>query len=153
MANLTFLSSLAGIEPEGSYKTSLYYPFYLYSNHCRGTSLDVFTRCATYDTAIFKNIPVLDVTAVINEAAGKLFVNVVNRSETDAIETELELQAGDYTGKGQVHLITADSLDATNTIEEEQVSIATSELKFKRNRVSHTFPAHSLTQLEIELKQ
>ena len=152
MANLTFLSSLAGIAPDGSYKTSLYYPFHLYSNHCRGTSLDVLTRCKTYDTAIFQDIPLLDVTAVLNEDAGKLFVNVVNRSETDAIDADIELQAGDYTGKGQVHLITADSIDATNTAEKEEVRIATSNLNFKRNHISHTFPAHSLTQLEIPLK-
>ena len=153
IANLTFLSSLAGITPDGSYKTSLYYPFYLYSNHCRGTSLDVLTRCETYNTEIFQNIPMLDVTAVINEAEGKLFVNVVNRSETDAIEADVELQAGDYTGEGKVHLITANSLEATNTIDYEQVSIATSDFKFKRNRISHTFPAHSFTQLEIPLER
>ncbi len=153
MANLTFLSSLAGITDDGDFKTSLYYPFFLYSNHCRGTSLDVFTSCESYDTQIFKDIPYLDVTAVLNEADGKLFVNVVNRTETDAIPAELELQAGTYTGKGKAHLITADSLDATNTAEEEQVRTQTSSLKFKGKRLSHTFPAHSLTQLEIELKQ
>ena len=89
---------------------------------------------------------------MLNEDAGKLFVNVVNRSETDAIDADIELQAGDYTGKGQVHLITADSIDATNTAEKEEVRIATSNLNFKRNHISHTFPAHSLTQLEIPLK-
>ncbi len=78
---------------------------------------------------------------------------MVNRTETDAIPAELELQAGTYTGKGKAHLITADSLDATNTAEEEQVRTQTSSLKFKGKRLSHTFPAHSLTQLEIELKQ
>ncbi len=153
MANLTFLSSLAGITPEGDYKTSLYYPFHLYSNHCRGTALDVYTRCATYDTTIFQDVPYLDVTAVLNEADGKLFVNVVNRSETDAIATDLDLQAGAYTGAGKVHLITADSLDATNTAEQEQVRITTSDLSFTGNVIHHTFPPHSLTQLEITLKR
>ncbi len=153
MANLTFLSSLAGLTDDGDYKNSLYYPFFLYSNNCRGTSLDVLTRCDTYDTTIFQDIPVLDVTAVLNEAEGKLFVNVVNRSETDAVEAELDLQAGDYTGQGQIHLITADSIDARNSMGDEQVRIVTSNLKFKRDRISHSFPAHSLTQLEIELKK
>lgn len=151
MANLTFLSSLVGITPEGDYKTSLYYPFYLYSQHCRGTALDVYTRCASYDNAVFKAIPILDVTAVLNEAEGKLFVNVVNRSETEAIPADLELQSGAYTGKGQVHLVNADSIEATNTATEEKVRIVTSSLAFTSNRISHTFPAHSLTQLEIAL--
>jgi len=153
MANLTFLSSLVGITPEGDYKTSLYYPFYLYSQHCRGTALDVYTRCASYDNAVFKAIPILDVTAVLNGAKGTLFVNVVNRSETEAIPADLELQSGAYTGKVQVHLINADSIEATNTATEEKVRIVTSSLAFTGNRISHTFPAHSLTQLEIALEK
>ena len=151
MANLTFLSSLVGITPEGDYKTSLYYPFYLYSSHSRGTALDVYVRCETYSNQVFKEIPYLDVTAVLNESDGKLIVNVVNRSATDAMPAEIELQSGAYTGKGQVHLVNADSIEATNTATEEQVHIVTSDLKFEGNRVVHTFPAHSLTQLEIAL--
>ena len=153
MANLTFLSSLVGITPEGAYKTSLYYPFDLYAHHCRGTALDVYTRCETYSNKVFKDIPYLDVTAVLNEADGKLVVNVVNRSETDAIAADIELQSGAYTGQGQVHLINADSIEATNTATEEQVRTVTSDLSFTGNRINHTFPAHSLTQLEIALQK
>jgi alpha-N-arabinofuranosidase len=153
MANLTFLSSLVGITPEGDYKTSLYYPFYLYSNNSRGTALDVYARSDSYSNEIFKDVPYLDVTAVLNESDGKLVVNVVNRSETDGIPADLELQSGAYTGKGQVHLINADSIEATNTATEEQVRIVTSDLEFTGRRISHTFPAHSLTQLEITLQQ
>ncbi len=153
MANLTFLTSLTGITPEGGYKTSLYYPFFLYSNHCRGTALDVHLRCATYSNKAFKDIPTLDVTAVLNAADGKLLVNVVNRSETDAIAADVELQSGAYTGKGRVHLINADSTAATNTATAEQVRTVTTDLAFTGNRLAHTFPAHSFTQLEIALKK
>jgi len=153
MANLTFLSSLAGITPEGAYKTSLYYPFELYSNHCRGTALDVYTRCDHYSNKLFKDIPLLDVTAVLNDANGTLVVNVVNRSETEAIPADVELQSGAATGKAQAHLVTADSLDATNTAKEEKVHSDTSDLTFTGNRITHTFPAHSFTQLEIPLKK
>ena len=153
MANLTFLSSLVGITPAGAYKTSLYYPFYLYSNHSRGTALEVYTRCEKYTNKVFKDIPYLDVTAVLNESGGTLVVNVVNRSETEAIPASVELQSGAYTGKGQVHLINADSLEATNTATAEKVRIETSDLEFTGNRISHTFPAHSLTQLEIALQK
>jgi alpha-N-arabinofuranosidase len=153
MANLTFLSSLAGITPDGGYKTSLYYPFFLYSNNCRGTALDVYTRCDSYSNKVFKDIPYLDVTAVLNEADGKLVVNVVNRSETDAIPADVELQSGAYTGKAKAHLINADSLDAANTAKEEKVRTVTTDFEFSGNRITHTFPAHSLTQLEIALKK
>jgi hypothetical protein len=36
---------------------------------------------------------------------------------------------------------------------EEKVGFVTGELSFTGNRISHTFPAHSLTQLEIALKK
>ena len=153
MANLTFLSSLVGTTPEGDYKNSLYAPFFLYSNHARGTALEVFTRCDTYDNTVFKAIPYLDISAVLNTADGTLVVNVVNRSETAAIPADLELQSGAYTGQGKVNLVTADSIEATNTAKEEKVKLATSDLAFTGNRIAHTFPAHSLTQLEIALKK
>jgi len=153
MANLTFLSALVGTTPEGDYKTSLYYPFYLFSNHCRGTALDVYTRCESYSNKVFKDIPNLDVTAVLNDSDHTVVVNVVNRSETEAITSDIELQSGAYTGKGQVHLINADSIEAANTATEEKVRIETSDLAFTGNRISHTFPAHSLTQLEIALQK
>jgi alpha-L-arabinofuranosidase len=153
MANLTFLTSLTGITPEGGYKTSLYHPFYLYSNNCRGTALDVHTRCDSYSNKAFKDIPYLDVTAVLNEANGTLVMNVVNRSETQAIPAHVELQSGAFTGQGRAHLINADSLEATNIVTEEKVRIATSDLAFTGNRINHTFPAHSFTQLEIALKK
>lgn len=152
MANLTFLTSLVGITPEGSYHTSLYYPFYLYSNNARGTALDVFTRCATYSNKAFKDVPYLDVTAVHNEAAGTVLINVVNRSETDAIATDIELQSGAYTGKARAHLVTGETTAATNTAGKEQVRTVTTDLAFTGNRLRHTFPAHSFTQLEIALK-
>ncbi len=67
MANLTMLTSLAGNSPDGDYKNSIFQSFYLYSNNCRGTSLDVFTDCDKYDNEVFKGIPYLDVTAILND--------------------------------------------------------------------------------------
>ncbi len=153
MANLTFLTALVGITPEGDYKTSLYYPFYLYSNNCRGTSLDVYTRVDRYSNKVFKDIPYLDVTAVLNESGDKVVINVVNRSETDALPADIELQSGTYAGQARVHLIHSDSIEVTNTATEEKVRIATSDLTFTGNRISHTFPAHSFTQLEIPVRK
>ena len=154
MANLTFLTALVGITPDGDYKTSLYYPFSLYSNNCRGTSLDVFTRCERYSNKVFKDIPYLDVTAVLSDSGDKVVINVVNRSDKDAIPADIELQAGAYTGSARAHLIGGgDSIEITNTAAQEQIRIATTDLTFTGNRLSHTFPAHSFTQLEIPLKK
>lgn len=152
MANLTFLTSLTGIAEDGDYKTSLYYPFYLFSNNCLGTSLDVYASGETYSNELFEDIPYLDVSAVLNEKKGALYINVVNRSETDSKQANIELQSGNYTGKAKVRTVNGDSLDATNTAAEEQVSTSEEAIIFKKNKISYSFPAHSFTQIEIALK-
>jgi alpha-N-arabinofuranosidase len=77
---------------------------------------------------------------------------VVNRHETDDIETKIDLQAGKYTGKATINMINAGNLDARNTIDESPVSIKTDKMTFKGNVIQHTFPAHSFTQVEISTK-
>ena len=152
MANLTMITSLVGNSPEGDFKNSLFHTFYLYSNNALGTALDVYTRCEAYDNEIFNSIPYLDVTAVLNWPEKKVVINVVNRHETKDIETNIELQTGDYSGKATFNLIDAENIDAANTKTEQPVSIETHEEDFKGKSIAHSFPAHSFTQIEIPYK-
>ena len=151
MANLTMLTSLVGISPDGDFRNTLFQAFYLYSNHCHGTSLDVNTQCETYNNEIFNDIPYLDVSAVLNEPDKMLVINVVNRHETDAIKTDVVLQTGDFTGDARVNEVNGETIQATNTKDEQGVSIKTKEIKFRGNTISYSFPAHSLTQIEISI--
>jgi alpha-N-arabinofuranosidase len=149
MANLTMISSLAGNSPEGDFRNSLFYAFYLYSNNALGTALDVFTDCETYNNEIFNDIPYLDVTAVLNEKEKKVIVNVVNRHEEKSIETSIVLQTGAYSGSATASVINADQIDARNTRTDQPIQIETEKISFKGNSISYHFPAHSLTQIEI----
>ena len=85
MANITMLSSLVGNSPDGDFKNATFQTFYLFSNNCLGTSLDVYTSCEKFSNKVFTDVPYLDVTAVLNDSAKVLVVNVVNRHETNAI--------------------------------------------------------------------
>jgi alpha-L-arabinofuranosidase len=152
MANLTFLTGLVGSSPEGDFKNNLFYPFYLYSNNCLGTSLDVYTSCENYSNELFKDIPYLDVSASFNESTKMVVVNVINKNESKAIATDIVLQSGDYTGSAQAHEINGETLSSTNTREKEDVKIVTKDVKFKGNTIRYSFPAHSLTQLEIPVR-
>jgi len=149
MANITMITSLVGNSPEGDFKNSLFHTFYLYSNNALGTSLDVFSECESYDNEVFKKIPYLDVTAVLNESAKKAIVNVVNRHETEGIETTIDLQTGDYPGKATVNVIHAENTNARNTKTDQPIKIQSEPVSFKGNSIKHTFPAHSFTQIEI----
>jgi alpha-L-arabinofuranosidase len=151
MANLTMLTSLVGNSPEGDFKNEIFQSFYLYSNNCLGTALDVYTDCEKYSNEVFSDIPYLDVTAVLNES--ELVISVVNRNETNAIQTDVFLQAGNYTGNAKVIEINAMTTDARNTKTEENVSIKTREIKFKDNTIQYSFPAHSFTQILVDVKK
>ena len=152
MANITMLSSLVGNSPDGDFKNSIFQPFYLYSNNCHGTSLDVYTNCEKYSNSIFNDIPYLDVTAVLNESAKALVVNVVNRHETKAISTEIVLQTGDFTGNAKISEVNGNEVTSRNTKTEQAVSITVREIKFKGNSIHYSFPAHSYTQFDIPVK-
>ncbi len=152
MANLTFLTSLVGSSPEGVYRNTLFYPFYLYSHNCQGISLDVFLRCEKYSNDLFKDIPYLDVTAALNESAKEVVVNVINKHETKAITTDIVLQSGDYTGSAKANEINGESINSTNTKTKEDVKIVVKDIKFKGNTIRYSFPAHSITQFQIAVK-
>ncbi len=152
MANLTMITSLAGSSPEGVFKNTFFYPFYLYSHNSHGTALDVFTDCQKYSNEIFSDIPYLDVTATHNEAAKVVVLNVVNRHETNAIASDIVLQSGSYAGTAKVSEINGPSIDASNSPAKEDVGIVTKDIKFKGNTINYSFPAHSLTQIEIPVR-
>jgi alpha-L-arabinofuranosidase len=152
MANLTFLTGLVGSSADGDFKNTLFYPFYLYSRNCLGTSLDVYTNCEKYSNELFKDIPYLDVSASLNDSTKMVVVNVINKHETKAIATDITLQSGEYTGSARVHEINGETINSTNTSTKEDVKTVTKEVKFKGNAIRYSFPAHSLTQLEIAVK-
>jgi len=152
MANMTMLSNLVGQSPEGVYKNATFRAFWLYSNNCFGTSLDVSTSCEKYSNKIFSEIPYLDVTAVLNSEAGNVVINVVNRHETKAIETDIILQTGNYAGNAKVNEVNGKITDPGNSRAEEAVNSTSSEIRFKGNIIKYSFPAHSFTQIMIPFK-
>src|SRR5262249_36091265 len=137
MANMTMLSSLVGTSPEGHFKNALYQPFFLYSNNAHGTSLDVSVDCEKYSNKIFSDIPYLDVTSLLNDSAKTLIVNVVNRSETNDLATEVILQSGEFTGKGTIKQINAPSVTSTNSRTQEVVAITDKDIQFQGSKISY----------------
>jgi len=152
IANITMITALAGNSPDGVYRNTLYYPFYLYSHNCKGTSLDVYTNSEKYNSDVFNEVPYLDVTAILNESAKEIVVNVVNRHETKALTTDIILQSGEYTGSAKVNEVNGEKISSTNTKTQEDVKTVTKEIKFKGNSIRYSFPAHSLTQIQIPVR-
>ncbi len=152
MANMTMLSNFVGYSPEGAYKNATYEAFRLYTHNCSGTSLDVSTSCNKYSNEIFGEIPYLDVTAVLNSEGRNLVINVVNRHETNDIETDIVMQTGEFTGTAMVSEVNGKIADPANPRAEEPVKTRSSDIRFRGNTIRYSFPAHSFTQINVPLK-
>jgi alpha-N-arabinofuranosidase len=68
--------------------------FKLVSNNARGSALDVAVKGPQVETKEFDFVPALDVSASYDESTGEGAIFVVNRSQTDAIVTEVVWQSG-----------------------------------------------------------
>jgi alpha-N-arabinofuranosidase len=155
MANFTLLTSLLGSDREkGTYKTPLFYIFKSFSNNCLGNSIDTYVDCDTFNTPLYKGIPYLDVTAVYSEETNSVFINVVNRHKDKAITAEIENSAGGLTGKAEATLIAGNSLDEQFSFDNKDKYIPVSkEIKIEKNKIIYSFPAHSYTQIKVDLKK
>jgi alpha-L-arabinofuranosidase len=74
---------------DGLLKQPSFYPFKLVSNLARGQALDLFVRSPQHETRKFGAVPLLDVSASHDPATGQAAIFLVNRSQTEAVPTEL----------------------------------------------------------------
>ncbi len=79
---------------DGLLKQVSFYPFQLMSNLAKGKALDLLVQSPLHETARYGDVPHLDVSASYDEASGTQAIFVVNRSQTDAVNTELIWQGG-----------------------------------------------------------
>jgi alpha-N-arabinofuranosidase len=156
MANLTMFTSLLGRDREQrTFKTPLFHTFKLFSNNCRGTSVDVFVDCETFDTVNFyKNIPYLDVTSVYSKETGSLIINVVNRHKDEPIQTDIIAVTGTFSGRAIINEVYVDNIQAIYTFDQQKQYIPVQrELAVKGNKMTCSFPPHSFTQIKVKIKK
>jgi alpha-N-arabinofuranosidase len=155
MTNFTMLTSLLSTDREkGSFKTPLFYTFKLFSNNCRGNSIDTYVECDTFNTEQFKGIPFLDVTAVHSKETNTVYINVVNRHKDKTITADILTGSGEFRGKAETKFVTAPSLDEPFTFDKrEQYKPAVKEIKTEGNKMTCSFPAHSFTQIMVGVKK
>lgn len=155
MTNFTMMTSLLNTEREkGSFKTPLFYTFKMFSNNCLGNSIDTYVDCETFDTEKYKSIPYLDVTSVYSEETKTVFINVVNRHKDKSITTDIISTSASFTGKAEVHQINSEKLDEPFTYDnQEKYKPVVKEIKVDGNKVTYSFPAHSITQIKIGVKK
>ena len=153
MANYTMMTSLLSVDREnGYYKSPWFYAFKLFSNNCLGTAVDNFVRCDTFSTATNKGIPYLDVTSVYNREKGSVFVNVVNRSADKAITADISNATAPFAGKAQISSLEGDAMELFTYAKQDSYKPQVKQADVKNGVVTYTFPAHSITQIELKFR-
>jgi alpha-L-arabinofuranosidase len=155
MSNFTMLTSLLGSDSEkGTFKSPLFYTYKLFSNNCRGNSIDTYVQCDTFNTEKYKGIPYLDVTSVYNKETNTVFINVVNRDKDKAISSEIFNDSGIFSGRAEASLVDCDSLDTPFTFDNQKDYVpVTKEIEIKSGKITYSFPAHSFTQIKVGVKK
>lgn len=146
----------------GLYKQTIYYPLQLFAQNVKGTSLDVFVDCDTYDpnefnvglgevTTVQKNVPYLDVSAAYDK--GEVIISVLNRHKDEAITTDIISQTGEFSGSMQLYEVSGPDIKSVNDFEKEEVkTIEKPEMKVKGSKITYSFAPHSFTLIKCALK-
>jgi alpha-L-arabinofuranosidase len=155
MADFTMFTSLLGNDREkGTFKTPLFYIFKAYSVNCLGNSIDTYVDCDTFNTELYKDIPYLDVTTVFSKETNTIFINVVNRHKDKAITAEIINAGGVLTGRAESSVIAGESLNEIFTFDKQaQYVPVEKEVKIEKGKITYSFPAHTFTQIKVELKK
>ena len=138
---------------EGLFLQTIFHPFELYSRTCGSIALDVFWKGDTFSAGQHTALRTLDVSATLDEAARKLSVFVVNRSQDDALETTISLECGQFAGPVKASVVNGPDIKAENSFARpEQVKTTETNLTASRpNEFTYTFEPHSVTALSFDL--
>ncbi|MFG2472291.1 alpha-N-arabinofuranosidase [Streptomyces canus] len=109
-------------EPGGpAWRQTTFFPFAQASRYGRGRVLQVNVDSPVYATGKFGDVPLLQATAVLDEATGAVTVFAVNRGQSDALPLEIDLRGFDDLTRVVEHSVLCDpDPDAHNTLAEPE---------------------------------
>jgi len=158
MANLAqFVDVIAPImtSRDGLFLQPTYLPMVEYGRQRGATSLDVFVSAPTYTIDRRQPLASLDVSATFDPATRMVAINVLNRSRTRDLTTEVRLQDRAIRGALGVWELNHADLKATHTFGRDKVVAPVTRTltpAVADHAFSSTFPAHSLTVLKMTVE-
>jgi alpha-L-arabinofuranosidase len=76
-----------------------------------------------------------------------------NGHQDKTITTDLQRTSGTFTSKGEVSIISSDSLSASFTFDKKGEYVPVTKEIVKNGKLSYAFPPHSFTQIKIRLQK
>jgi alpha-L-arabinofuranosidase len=127
---------------------TIFYPFEIYRNTCGNRSLDTWWEGDTFSGGTYTGVRILDVSATLNETKKQLVVYVVNRSQSQGMETLIQLTHGEFNGLVTIHTINGKDIKTENTFESPgEVTVKKSSIMAHSQTLTCTFEPHSITAL------
>jgi len=158
MANLAqMVNVIAPImsSKQGLFLQTTYFPIVEYGKQRGNTAVDAWVSAPTYRVGTRPPLPYLDVSATYDAKRREICLNVLNRSKNQDLATAIENQEGLLTGDVKVWELNHADLKATHTFGADtkvRPVTRTTRTEVTANRITYTFPAHSLTILRLTLK-
>ncbi len=131
---------------QGLFLQTIYYPLQLFAMNSRGHALELYADGPSYSTGEYAKVPMLDVSAAYDN--GQLVLNVVNRSRTDALSADFELEDKQFGSEFEVAEVNGPDIKAENEFGKTLVKAERKSASASGNRLQYTFPAHSYTMLK-----
>ncbi|MFC1534391.1 alpha-N-arabinofuranosidase [Thermodesulfobacteriota bacterium] len=134
--------------PKGILLQTIFYPFELYSTTCGEVALDVTWQGETFSSGQYSGVRFLDVSATLDRSEKQLVVYAVNRSETNAMETQIELMYGSFLENGRALVVNGPHIKAENTFgTPDQVKVQETTPLNGGTTCTYMFEPHSVTAL------
>lgn len=139
--------------PDGLFLQTIFHPFEIYSRTCGNVALDVFWKGDTFSGGDYSALRTLDVSATLDEQKKSLSLYVVNRSQTDALETTIALDSGYFSGPVQAYVVNGPDIKSENSFDNpNQVGVTDAAITAERSHLTYTFEPHSVTALVCPLE-
>jgi alpha-N-arabinofuranosidase len=155
MANMALLVNVLGViraDKTRVVRTALHQAFELYAPTAEGSGVPVEVAAPTFHFPGAGALTALDVTASLSEDRRTLYVAVVNRMPTEAVQGDCSLGSFPAREQVQVRSLSADSFMAQNTFETpEQVRIEAETVTLEE-ALTRSFPPHSVTVLRFSAR-
>ena len=101
-----------------------FYPFQLMSNMARGKSLDLRVVAPTVETPKYGGVSALDVSASYDPESGRQAIFIVNRSQSETLNTELIWQSDAPQSVQEIWQLAGTELKAVNSFADPDALVA-----------------------------
>jgi alpha-N-arabinofuranosidase len=155
MANIAqIVNMIAPIRtrPDGLVLQTIFHPFEVYSQYCDPTALDVFWQGDTFAGGSYSGVRVLDVAATLDEHARHVTLFIVNRTQDQLSEVQINLEMGQFAGHGQMVVVNGPHIKAENTFENtDNVTTQQKVLTASGSTLTLALEPHSVTALRLDI--